>query len=129
MKLRITVGLATLLMGTLPTQAAAAPDTETFSDDVFARAQSQNRTIVVETYAEWCLPCKIQAPILERLRSKGPFQNVLLLRVGEKTPEAVWDQLRLHGFGILVVFRGGKEVARGSPTNEKAVAALLSKAF
>jgi thioredoxin 1 len=121
--LRLLVPLSLLLSA----QALAVPAPIPFDDEVFAQAQSEGRTIVVETYAYWCLPCRIQAPILDRLRSQAPFKDVVIFRIGEKSPERVWKRFRLNGFGNLVVFRGTREVARGTPTNEDAVADLLRR--
>ena len=81
----------------------------------------------METYASWCLPCRIQSPILERLYSGAPFRDVIILRIGEKTTSTVWKRFRLNGFGTLVIFKGHREIARGNPTNEAAVAELLRR--
>lgn len=116
--------MAVLLAVLAPHPAAAGPTAE-FDTSAFAAAQAQGRTIVVETYAAWCLPCRIQAPILDRLRSRDPFTKVLVFRIGERTPNVTWKRFRLNGFGNLVVFKGGRETARGTPTNESAFAALL----
>jgi thiol-disulfide isomerase/thioredoxin len=120
--------LLVLLSLLLSTPALATPAPIPFDDKAFAQAQSEGRTIVVETYAYWCLPCRIQAPILDRLRSQAPFKDVVIFRIGEKSPERVWKRFRLNGFGNLIVFRGAREVARGTPTNENAVADLLRRA-
>lgn len=77
--------------------------------------------------AVWCLPCRIQAPILDSLRSRDPFKQVLVLRIGEKTPSAIWRRFHLNSYGTLVVFKSGKEIARGAPTSESAVTELLRR--
>ena len=82
----------------------------------------------METYAPWCLPCRIQSPILERVRSQEQFKDVVILRIGEKTPNAVWKRFRLHGYGNLIVFKGTRETARGTPTSEMAITELLRSA-
>jgi thioredoxin 1 len=120
--------LLVLLSLLLSAPALAAPAPIPFDDKAFAQAQSEGRTIVVETYAYWCLPCRIQTPILDRLRSQASFKDVVIFRIGEKSPERVWKRFRLNGFGNLIVFRGAREVARGTPTNENAVADLLRRA-
>lgn len=127
MRRRTTLWLAVLFLGAVPMQVAMAAAPAEFSDTAFATAQAQGRTIVVETYAPWCLPCRIQSPILDSLRSRAPFKQVLVLRIGERTPSPIWKRLRLNGFGTLVIYKGGREMARGNPTNESAVAELLSR--
>lgn len=124
-----TLRLAVLFLAAFPLQAALAAAPAEFSDTAFATAQAQGRTIVVETYAPWCLPCRIQSPILDSLRSRDPFKQVLVLRIGERTPSPIWKRLRLNGFGTLVVFKGNREMSRGNPTSESAVVDLLRRAF
>lgn len=127
MRRKTTLWLAALFLGAVPMQVAMAAAPAEFSDTAFATAQAQGRTIVVETYAPWCLPCRIQSPILDSLRSREPFRQVLVLRIGERTPSPIWKRLRLNGFGTLVIYKGGREMARGNPTNESAVAELLRR--
>lgn len=111
----------------LAPSASAAP-TE-FDEAAFAAAQADNRTILIETYAAWCLPCKLQAPIIARLLTRKPYGRVMVMRVGANTPAAVWQKLRLSGYGTLVVFKGKREIARGNPTNEAGVTALVRQAL
>ena len=101
-------------------------DTSSFSQARFDRAQAEGRLILVETYADWCAPCRIQAPIVERLRRERRYRNLVLLRIDEETPRSVWNDMGLVGYGQFAVFRGDQEVGRGSPLNEAEMRALLS---
>ncbi|MDZ4306757.1 thioredoxin family protein [Allopontixanthobacter sp.] len=109
-----------------PAQARAAEAAD-FSEAAFAQAQQGNGLVVVETYAPWCLPCKLQAPLFEKAMKQPEFRSMNVFRVVEKTPPAVWKRLRITGFGTVVVFRNGREVARGTPTTEKDLFALLRR--
>lgn len=122
------LGLLAVLLLPSATPAVASSPPVLFSDAVFARSQAEGRTVVLETYAPWCLPCRIQSPILERLHSQEQFKNVVILRIGEETPNVVWRRFKLHGYGTLIVFKGTSEAARGTPTNERALIALLRSA-
>lgn len=108
-----------------PATAQQAAPPAPFSQAAFDRAQAQGRTILVESHAQWCLPCRAQAPIIADLRQQSPYRGIVVLRVGEDTPRPVWQQFRLNGYGSLVVFKGPQEVARGNPTNRAAIAQLL----
>lgn len=124
---RTSAYLAVALLAVLVPSVAGASGPIEYTDAAFVAAQAQGRTIVVEAYAPWCLPCRIQAPIIDRLRILAPFRNILVLRIGEKTPDPIWRRFRLNGFGTLVVFKGSREMARGTPTTEAAVSDLLSR--
>lgn len=126
MKRGATLWLFAMLSLFQATQASAGLGPVPFSDPVFARAQTEGRTVVVETYASWCLPCRIQSPILERLLSREQFKDFVILRIGEQTPGSVWKRFRLHGYGNLIVFKGAMETSRGTPTTEPDILALLS---
>lgn len=117
---------AVLLAGMAVGPSLAAGPTE-FDEEAFKAAQAGNRTILVETHAAWCLPCKLQAPIIARLLARKPFVQVVVMRVGDKTPPAHWQGLRLSGYGTLVVYKGRREVARGNPTTQAGVVELLRK--
>jgi len=117
---------AALLTALVPSAASASAPIE-YTDAAFSAAQARGRTIIVEAYAPWCLPCRIQAPIIDRLLTQAPFRDILVLRIGEKSPNTIWRRFRLNGFGTLVVFKGSREMARGTPTNEAAVTDLLRR--
>lgn len=118
---------ALLIATALWSAQVGAAEPADFSGAAFARAQQGNGLVVVETYAPWCLPCKLQAPLFEKAMKRPEFRSMQLFRVGEKTPPAVWQRLRMTGFGIVVVFRNGREVGRGTPTTEKELFALLRR--
>jgi thiol-disulfide isomerase/thioredoxin len=117
---------AAVLLCAAPATAGSPPIP--YSDQAFTAAQAQGQTIVIETYAYWCLPCRIQSPILERLHSQTEFHDMMIFQIGEHSSNAIWRRFKLHGYGNLIVFRGSNEIARGTPTSEVAVIALLRAA-
>lgn len=121
----VATGLSLIIL--FGSAASAASEPAAYEGADFERAQAEGRTIIVESYAYWCLPCRIQAPILDRLRKRAPFDSVIVFRVGETTDGRVWKQLHLAGYGTLVVFKGKQEISRGTPTTEDAVAALIHR--
>jgi len=61
--------------------------------------------------ATWCGPCRMLAPIVERIAD----ENVGAIRVGKidiDDSPVVAAKLGIRGAPTVVVFRGGKEVAR-----------------
>lgn len=67
--------------------------------------------LLVEFGATWCGPCKALLPVLERLAR----ENVGRVRVAEADIEespGLAKRFGIRGAPTVVVFRGGKEVAR-----------------
>lgn len=114
-KLKASHALLTLILAL----AIAAPSAQArieilapFDEAAFTEAQRRGDVIVVESYAGWCLACKIQAPMLARLRQEPEFRAVHLFKIGEHAPKPVWKRFRLKAYGILVLFRGTSEIGR-----------------
>lgn len=126
-KINIAVALVLALAPILPALSSPPPALP-YDDRLFEQAQSAGRTVVVDTYAAWCLPCRIQAPILARLKQDERFAEILVMRVGEDSPKSVWRKFSLPGYGMMVVYRRGREIARGMPTSEATMRILLSAA-
>lgn len=78
----------------------------------FERAQRAGETIIVESYASWCLACKIQAPMLAKLRQDDRYRKLRIFKIGEYTPRPVWKRFRLKAYGTLILYRGEREIGR-----------------
>lgn len=83
-----------------------------FDEAAFAKAQDNGEIIIVESYAGWCLACKIQAPMLAQLRTEPEFRAVRLFKIGEYTPKPIWKRFRLKAYGVLILYRGREQIGR-----------------
>jgi thioredoxin 1 len=87
--------------------------------------------VFVDFTATWCAPCKTLMPVLERLAREGRegdrrFEVVSV--DGGDCPDIV-TRLKVRGFPTVVLFEGGREVARHlGATNLDALRALLESA-
>lgn len=115
-------GLSFAALPALAKTAAPVP----YEEQAFREAQADGGLILVESYASWCLPCRIQEPIIRRLRKEPAYSRMIVFRVGEDSAQAAWKKLRLFGYGEIVVFRGAEEVGRGTPIDEQGVRSLLA---
>lgn len=74
--------------------------------------------VLVDFYAEWCGPCKMQSPILlELAREQSSKINVIKLDV-DKNPQ-VASQYEIQSIPTLLVFKQGKIIWRGSGLHSK----------
>jgi len=67
--------------------------------------------VVVDFWAPWCGPCRAIAPILDKLA--GDYEGRLTIakvNTDEEIQHA--SQLGIQGIPTLIIFKGGKEVAR-----------------
>lgn len=82
-------------------------DGETFEADVLQSLQP----VVVDFYADWCPPCKLLEPVVERLAHEFAGKVKIGKLNTDDNPEIA---LRYHVLGIptLGLFRSGKLVDR-----------------
>jgi thioredoxin 2 len=67
--------------------------------------------VLVDLWAEWCGPCRMVAPILERL-SEQRAGSLRVVKVDVDEEPKVSHQLRVQGIPTMVLFDGGAEIAR-----------------
>ncbi len=67
-------------------------------------------TVVVDFYAEWCMPCLMIAPVIEELASK--LSNVKFARVNVDENQSLSSKFSINSIPCLIVFKQGKEVER-----------------
>jgi thioredoxin 1 len=84
--------------------------------------------VLVDFFATWCAPCMAQGPILEKWASARQ-DKVKVVKLNVDNAANVASQFGVMSIPTLVVFKGGKEVARAvGRQQEKALDALLAKA-
>lgn len=68
-------------------------------------------TTLVDFYAPWCAPCRVQEPIVKQLAKEFEGKaSVLKLNV-EKSREIAISQ-RIYSIPTLIIFMNGKEILR-----------------
>lgn len=122
------LALSLAITALVPAESVQARPAADYSEAAFAEAQAQGRTVLIDAYAPWCTACRVQEPFLDRVTARAPYKDIVLLRIGMLTPEAVWRRLRIDAYGTLKLFRGGKAIAQGTPQTEAQLTRLLDKA-
>jgi len=84
------------------------------SGEIFTR-QIERSTIpvLVDVWAPWCAPCRMMAPAFAAAASELEPQ-VRLVKLNSDVEQAVAAQLGISGIPTLLLFRGGREIARQS---------------
>jgi thioredoxin 2 len=74
--------------------------------------------VLLDVWAPWCVPCRGMEPVIEELAaSLAGRVRVAKLNV-DRSPQAA-ARLRVVGVPTLIVFKGGREVARMVGAREK----------
>ena len=82
------------------------------SDATFAQVTADTTVpVLVDFYADWCGPCKIMAPLLDDVAHRRAGQMLVLKLDTDRNP-VTQQRFGVRGIPTLILFRGGKEVAR-----------------
>ena len=75
------------------------------NDSNFA-AETQSGTVLVDFWAPWCGPCRMQGPILEQIVGKVPGAKIAKLNVDDAPTLAA--HFGVQSIPTLIVFKDGK---------------------
>jgi thioredoxin 1 len=67
--------------------------------------------VLVDFWAPWCGPCKMIAPIVEKLAERFAGRLTVCKLNTDESPQTP-GRLDIHGIPTLIIFKGGKEVER-----------------
>lgn len=82
-------------------------NSENFESEVL----NANETVLVDFYADWCRPCKMMAPVIEKLAEELQEKaKVGKINVDESTDIAT--QYDVMSIPTIIIFKNGKEVKR-----------------
>ena len=97
----------------------------TFSKDLFDKAQSDGKVVVVSSWIKYCSSCASQMKVLNK--AKNDFKNIEYFTF-EVTNREIADLLKVKYQTTLLIFKNNKEIYRsiGETSKEEIYKALKS---
>jgi thioredoxin 2 len=84
------------------------------ADDTFSRTlQGTDVPVFVDFYADWCGPCRMMAPAVDALAANAQGKALIAKLNTDNSPRTAGG-FDIRGIPTVIVFQGGKEVARQS---------------
>ncbi|KAI5957328.1 TRX1 [Candida jiufengensis] len=78
-----------------------------------------NGLVVVDFFAEWCGPCKMIAPLLEKFAKE--YSNVKFLKVDVDNSSDIAQKYEISSMPTLIFFKNGEQVQKVIGANPSAI--------
>ena len=99
-----------------------------FSQAEYDAALAAGKTVVVDFHASWCPTCKKQEPLLNEIVAMPGYEMVVAFKADYDKEKDLKKTLKVSKQSTVVVFKGGKEVARQAGLTDKmALKSLIDK--
>ncbi|HOF20066.1 MAG TPA: thioredoxin [Bacteroidales bacterium] len=73
--------------------------------------QTKNRVVLVDFWAEWCVPCRMMAPVLNEL-AEELNGNAFVGKLNVEQYQALAQKFNIRNIPTMILFRNGQEVKR-----------------
>ena len=108
---------------------ASAIGFEAYSREGFEAALKGSKPVLVHVHATWCPTCKKQEAVFNELAKTPEFAKLKPIRVDFDMDGDFKKAHNVTSQSIILVFKGGKEVARsGGVTDKDKLAAIVAEA-
>jgi thioredoxin 1 len=81
------------------------------NDENFKREiLESSKPAIVDFWASWCMPCKMMAPIFDKVSKQIP--EVKFAKINVEDNQRYAGEFQVTGIPCLIVFKNGKEIGR-----------------
>ncbi|MEE9499815.1 MAG: thioredoxin [Candidatus Omnitrophota bacterium] len=93
---------------------------EVNSDNFKTEVLNSNIPVLVDFWAEWCMPCRMVTPIIDEL-SKDYKGKIKFVKVNVDSNTQLATDLQILSIPVLILFKKAKEIKRIQGANPKSV--------
>lgn len=87
------------------------------TNDNFEQVKNSDKPVLLDFYADWCMPCRRLAPLIDQIAEEYP--EYLICKVNVDDEPALASQFGVSSIPTLVVMRGGEVVSQSSGARPK----------
>ena len=95
----------------------AVEKSTTFTKEIFNKAQSEGKTVVINSWNKFCFTCKKQVKILDQ--AENEFKDILFLSFEQNKDKEIADLLKIEYWTTIVVYKNNKEIYRSIGQTKK----------
>ena len=106
-----------IIFSLISLNAFAVEKSTTFTNEIFKKAQTEGKIVVINSWNETCYTCKKQIKILDQAEKK--FKDVLFLSFEQTKDKEIAKLLGIEYWTTIVVYKGNNEVSRSIGETKK----------
>ena len=83
----------------------------------FEKVKRSEKTVLPDSYADWCMPCRRLAPLIDQIAEEYP--EYLICKVNVDDEPALASQFGVSSIPTLVEMRGGEVISQSAGARPK----------
>ena len=98
----------------------------TFTNEIFQKAQTDGKVVVINSWQKTCFTCKKQIKILDQAEKQ--FNDVLFLSYDQENEAEIANKLNIQYWTTIVIYKDNREVYRsiGQTNRDKIISVIKS---